>query len=355
MNSNIARILPEKVLEPVIDVWEKFPSLELHLKPLEQYLKADGVSEISINRPGEIYIERLGVSGMERVADKTFTAIWIKELATLVASSTEQFVNEEKPILSANLPSGERIQCILPPAAPDGGAISIRKQVIKDMTLEDYDNAGAFKSTKLGLSLGLSDDERHLIELLKSGRSMEFLVEAVQRRISICVSGGTSTGKTTLLNALLKKIPDHERIITIEDNRELKPQTPNTLALLASKGDQGKAHVDAQSLLEASLRLRPDRLLLGELRGAETFAFLQAINTGHPGSLTTVHANSARSAYERLALMVMQGGVKLERSEIMEYLHEVVPVVVQLARDNATGRRVINEIIFTKADKQTVI
>ncbi|TIP53070.1 MAG: P-type DNA transfer ATPase VirB11, partial [Mesorhizobium sp.] len=152
------------------------------------------------------------------------------------------------------------------------------------------------------------------------------------------------------LNALLKLIPSSERIITIEDTRELKPVTPNTVALLSSKGDQGLAKVDAQSLLEASLRMRPDRLLLGELRGAEAFSFLQAINTGHPGSLTTVHANSARAAYERLALMVMQGGVKLSRDEIMDYLKEVIPIVVQLSRRDA-GRRVVSEIKFTKAER----
>ncbi len=180
--------------------------------------------------------------------------------------------------------------------------------------------------------------------------AMLFLRTAVRSRVSIAVSGGTSTGKTTFLNALLKEVPEEERIVTIEDTRELKPITPNTVALLASKGDQGRAKVTPQELLEASLRMRPDRLMLGELRGAEAFSFLQAINTGHPGSLTTVHANSARSAYDRLALMVLQSGVALEKQEIIDYLKEVIPVVVQLAR-NPDGRRVVSEIVFTKGDK----
>lgn len=179
--------------------------------------------------------------------------------------------------------------------------------------------------------------------------AMQFLQTAVRSRVSIAISGGTSTGKTTFLNALLKEVPEEERIVTIEDTRELKPITPNTVALLASKGGQGRAKVTPQELLEASLRMRPDRLMLGELRGAEAFSFLQAINTGHPGSLTTVHANSARSGYDRLALMVMQSGVALEKQEIIDYLKEVIPVVVQLSRI-PDGRRVVSEIVFTKGD-----
>ena len=331
------------------DVWARFPVLEMELEPLQKFLKEQSVSELSINRPHEIFIERLGATEMERIEDKALSEHWIRNLAYLVASSTNQQINEEKPILSAALPTGERIQCVLPPAAPDGGAISIRKQVIKDMTLDDYAAAGAFEDTRMGSALGLSDAESELIGMLKDSTPMEFLGSAVRNRVSILVSGGTSTGKTTFLNALLKLIPRNERIITIEDTRELTPATANTLALMASKGDQGLAKVDAQSLLEASLRMRPDRLLLGELRGVEAFSFLQAINTGHPGSLTTVHANSARSAYERLALMVMQGGVKLGREEVMDYLKEVIPIVVQLSRRDA-GRRVISEIKFTKAE-----
>jgi type IV secretion system protein VirB11 len=325
------------------------PLLEAELQPLRRFLDQDDISELSINRPGELFIERLGRNDMEQVISSEFTSAWIGKLAERVAGSTDQLVNAERPILSAALPSGERFQCVLPPAAPDGGAISIRKQVIKEISLSGYKESGAFSETKMGRSLELSDAEQELIELL-DGDPMEFLSYAVKGRVSIVVSGGTSTGKTTFLNALLKEIPSTERIITIEDTRELKPTTPNTLALIASKGDQGKARVDAQSLLEASLRMRPDRLLLGELRGAEAFAFMQAINTGHPGSLTTVHANSAHSAYERLALMVMQGGVQLGKAEIMDYLKEVIPIVVQLARSPG-GKRVVSEIRYSKARK----
>ena len=324
------------------------PLLDAELQPLRRYLEQGDVSEISINRPGEVFVERLGDNQMERVSSPDLTSAWIGKLAERVAGSTDQRVNSQQPILSAALPSGERFQCILPPAAPEGGAISIRKQVIKDISLSGYRDAGAFTNTKMGRVSTLSDAEQDLIGLLK-GEPMEFLKAAVKNRVSIVVSGGTSTGKTTFLNALLKELPACERIITIEDTRELEPVTPNTLALLASKGDQGTAEVNAQSLLEAALRMRPDRLLLGELRGAEAFAFLQAINTGHPGSLTTVHANSAHSAYERLALMVMQGGVQLRKAEIIDYLREVIPIVVQLARGQG-GKRIVTEIRYAKAD-----
>jgi type IV secretion system protein VirB11 len=327
-----------------------FPFLEKTLERLKPFLSDDRVSEISVNRPGELFIERLGVSSMERVEDAQFTADWIRTLSERVAGSTDQVVNDEHPILSASLPSGERFQCVLPPAAPEGGALSIRKQVIHDIGLDVYQRRGAFKHTRVGRQLSLSAAEEELAAMMQRDfDAMEFLRAAVRLRVSIVVSGGTSTGKTTFLNALLKEIPDEERIVTIEDTRELKPITPNTVALLASKGDQGRAKVTQQQLLEASLRMRPDRLMLGELRGSEAFSFLQAINTGHPGSLTTVHANSGRSAYERLALMVMQSGMDLKKQEIIDYLKEVIPIVVQLAR-TPDGRRVVSEIVFTKAD-----
>ncbi|WP_273795046.1 P-type DNA transfer ATPase VirB11 [Brucella intermedia] len=331
-----------------IDIWARFPILHMELEPLQKFLQDEKVSELSINRPGELFIERLGESEMERVVVKDLSAKWIVNIATLVASATNQIVNEERPLLSAALPTGERIQCVLPPAAPDGGAISIRKQVIREMTLDDYAAAGAFEGISMGTELGYSDGERELISRL-SGDPVEFIDCAIRNHVSIVVSGGTSTGKTTFLNAMLKLIPPHERIILIEDTRELKPVTSNSLSLLTSKGAQGLAQVDTQDLLEASLRMRPDRIMLGELRGAEAFTFLQAINTGHPGSLTTVHANSARSAYERLALMVMQGGVRLSHDELVTYLKETLPIVIQLSR-NGSGRRIVSEIKFTKAE-----
>jgi type IV secretion system protein VirB11 len=324
-----------------------FPFLDLALEPLKPWLSEDRVTEISINRPGEVFVERLGAVSMQRYEVPTLTADRIRHLAERVASATEQSVNSETPLLSAALPTGERFQAILPPAAPDGGAISIRRQVVRDLTLDDYESSGSLGFVRVASDLGLSEDEKTLVQLLSGRHIKDFLRCAVGARVSIIVSGGTTSGKTTLLNALLKEIPSHERIITIEDTPELRPPNPNALKLVASKNDQGIAQVDLQKLVEASLRMRPDRLLLGELRGVEAFSFLRAVNTGHPGSLTTVHADSPRGAYEALALMVMQSGVKLSKDEILAYLRAVIPIVVQLGRRD--GRRVVTDILYARA------
>ncbi|MGO9741369.1 MAG: P-type DNA transfer ATPase VirB11, partial [Roseiarcus sp.] len=257
------------------------------------------------------------------------------------------------PLLSAAMPHGERFQGVLAPAAADGGAFSIRKQVISDLDLDDYQGFGALDNVRasgprLSPDEDVSDLERELAALLRDTSPdgiKKFLRVAVQNAVTMVVSGGTSSGKTTFLNALLKEVPNTERVMSIEDTRELKPPQPNYLALVASKGDQGKARVSIQSLLEAALRLRPDRLFLGEIRGAEAYSFLQAVNTGHPGSLTTLHADNPRGAFERIALATMQAGLGLTKTEILDYVRLVVPVVVQLRRKPTRG---VSEIYFNK-------
>jgi type IV secretion system protein VirB11 len=184
-----------------------------------------------------------------------------------------------------------------------------------------------------------------LAELIRKHRYREFLEAALRAKKNILISAGTSAGKTTFLNACLKGISTEERIITIEDTREVTPPQPNRLHLLASRGGQGRAKVTPQQLLEASLRLRPDRIILGELRGAEAFTFLRAINSGHPGSITTIHADSPRLAVEQLALMVMQADLGMERPQILEYVKSIIPIVIQLRRDNQ-GRRSISLIDY---------
>jgi type IV secretion system protein VirB11 len=161
------------------------------------------------------------------------------------------------------------------------------------------------------------------------------------------ISGGTSTGKTTFLNALLQEIPPDERIITIEDTREVNPPHGNQLNLIAAKGDQGKALITIQDLLEASLRLRPDRIILGELRGKEAYTFLRAINTGHPGSISTLHADSPSGAIEQLSLMVLQANLGLTRDEIKDYVANMIDVVIQLKREGS--RRYISAIQYKHA------
>jgi len=319
--------------------------LRRFLVPLQTWLREDDVSEVTLNVPGIVWVERMGKLGMEQHAVPEMTTENIKNLARRVAAHTNQSVSEQTPLLSAALPSGERIQIVLPPCSRRG-AFSIRKQVVRDLELEDYERAGAFESASLLGSARASDVNGKLQALLEQGAVSRFLAEAVRERKNILISGGTSTGKTTFLKALAKKIPGHERLITIEDTAELALVQENTLQLLSSKGDQGDARVGMQDLLEASLRLRPDRILLGELRGREAYTYLRAVNTGHPGSLSTLHADSPEGAREQLMLMVLQAGMGLEREAILALLEVVVEVIVQLRRES-DGRRVVSEISFT--------
>lgn len=317
------------------------------LAPLKAFLDDPAVVEISVNRPGRVYVERLGSANMEYYEMPELTTAEIVNIGERVAATTNQFVSPANPILSAALPTGERIQVVLPPAAPDGGTLSIRKQVISNFSLEDYRDQGALDQVTVAVG-GLSDTERDLIDQLSSRDIYGFIRTAIVNRISILISGGTSSGKTTFLNACLKTVDSHERIITLEDTRELFPPQKNAVHLLASKGDQGTANVTIQSLLEASLRMRPDRLFVGEVRGSEAFAFLRAINTGHPGSMSTVHADTPLGAYEQLAMMVMQSGLSAAypKADLISYIQSVIPIVVQLRREG--GRRGVSEIFFAR-------
>jgi type IV secretion system protein VirB11 len=321
--------------------------LQEFLRPFASWLAAPDVSEIVVNAPGEVWIERGGAPAMELHILPELRAQHIEQLARQVAAFTSQAVNRETPLLSATLPGGERIQFALPPAS-EGGAFAIRRHIVRDLSLEEYAHAGGFESVQVVRSEGASEEDRRLRGLLEAGEPLVFLRAAVQARKNILLSGGTSSGKTTLLNALAKEIPGTERIVTIEDTRELRLAQPNRVHLVASKGDQGDARVGVRELLEASLRLRPDRILLGELRGAEAYTFLRAINTGHPGSLSTLHADSPARAFEQLALMVLQAGLGLQRSEILAYVRSAIDVVVQVQR-TAQGRRVVSEVEFLRA------
>lgn len=317
------------------------------LQPLKRFLDDRDVVEVSVNHPGEVFVERLGADQMEFHDVPEITTAEIVNIGERVAATTNQFISAASPLLSAALPTGERIQVVLPPAASDGGAISIRKQVASDFTLEHYRDNGALDGVSVSLG-GLSETDRTLIRRLRERDIYGFVCAAIVNRVSILISGGTSTGKTTFLNACLKSVDSHERIITLEDTRELFPPQPNTVHLLASRGDQGTASVTIQSLLEASLRMRPDRIFVGEIRGSEAFAFIRAINTGHPGSMSTVHADTPLGAYEQLAMMVMQSGLSAAypKPDLLSYIQSVIPVVIQLRRDG--GRRGVSEIFFAR-------
>ncbi|NQX94543.1 MAG: Flp pilus assembly complex ATPase component TadA, partial [Erythrobacter sp.] len=208
------------------------------------------------------------------------------------------------------MPDGSRVQIAGPPATREGYCFAVRRHVSAKMSLSDWEDAGAFDSaTGRDAPLGSEREFRSL-----TGReAAAALREAVQARRNILVSGGTSTGKTTFLNSLLAEVPREERLILIEDTPELQLEHENAVGLIAARGQLGEADVSAEDLLIAALRMRPDRIILGELRGVEAFTFLRAVNTGHPGSMTTIHADTPQRAIEQLSLLVLQAGSKLAR------------------------------------------
>lgn len=318
-------------------------ALNTYLSPLETIFEEDGVSEVSINKPGEVWIENRGDMRCEKI--EALDIDHLRSLAHLVAQSTDQRVSEETPLLSATLPNGFRIQVVLPPACEPGTiCMSIRKGSTLNWDLNDYERMGAFDNTAVE---AIIDESNHkLQEMLDRNDIKAFLENAIIWKKNIIISGGTSTGKTTFTNAALKTIPHEERLITVEDAREvILDRHPNRVHLLASKGGQGRANVTTQDLIEACLRLRPDRIIVGELRGAEAFSFLRAINTGHPGSISTLHADTPQGALEQLVLMVMQAGLGITREQIRDYILQVVDIIVQLKRA-AKGKRYISEVFF---------
>lgn len=318
-------------------------ALRTYLQPLQRLFEKEGVSEISINRPGEAWVEIYG--DMQREELPELDIEHLKTLARLIAQSTEQFLSEENPLLSATLPDGYRIQVVFPPACEPGKvAMSIRKQTILNFDLDKYEALGAFQKTTVRHQA--DDADKNLRMLLDSGAVKQFIIEAIRSKKNIIVSGGTSTGKTTFLNAAMKEVPASERIITCEDAREIiLDHIPNRVHLLASKGDQGRSKVGMQDLIEACLRLRPDRIMVGELRGKEAFSFLRAVNTGHPGSISTLHADTPALAIEQLILMVMQAGLGITREQIKDYVEGVINVIIQLKRGSG-GKRFVSEIYF---------
>jgi type IV secretion system protein VirB11 len=315
--------------------------LENHLQPIQHWLESPMVSEISINKPGEIWVECQGKIHGESIPALTFRHLC--DLAQLIATETEQQLSAENPLLSATLPQGHRVQIVYPPAVSEQTiGISIRKPSLLNFDLNWYAKQGGLSVSDHQIQ---SENEVHqqLRELHAAHRYEDLLKLAIEKRRNILISGGTSTGKTTFLNALLKQAPHHERIITIEDVPEIQVSQPNALSLFASRGRQGRAQIDTQDLLEASLRLRPDRIIIGELRGAEAFSFLRAVNTGHPGSMATLHADTPTLAIEQLVLMVMQKNLGLTREQIENYIHLVIDIVVQLKKGEG-GLRYVSEI-----------
>lgn len=314
------------------------------LSPIDRFLNDESLYEIVVNRPGVVWSE--GATGWSAHEINELTFEKLMRLARAVASNSHQGIDEVRPLLSAALPDGVRIQIVIPPATPAGTvSITLRKPSALTLSLDEMEEGGLFSNlSTVGRKPGTSDER--LLELYRTGRYKAFLQEAVLARKNIIISGATGSGKTTLSKALIRHIPDDERIITIEDTPELVVPHPNHVRLFYSKGGQGLAKVGPKELLECSLRMRPDRVLLQELRDGTAFYYIRNVNSGHPGSITTVHADSAYLAFEQLTLLVKEseGGRGLERADIRSLLVLLVDVIVQCKR--IAGQFRVTEIHF---------
>jgi type IV secretion system protein VirB11 len=326
---------------------EASSALTHYTRPLLRLLTDGDVTEICLQRPGELWVERS--AGWQRHAAPWATLSWAQHFARLVATRTEQRVGAETPLLSAALPSGERLQFVLPPATAAGCVVlSLRRPTGQLYTLEDLARGGAFAVCAAGE--GARADRSALQQAYRAGAWQRFLSLAVRARLNILVAGATGSGKTTLTKALIREIPSDERLISIEDAAELDLAAhPNAVHLYYSKDDQGRSRVSAKQLLEASLRLRPDRILLAELRGEEAYHFLRNVSSGHPGSITSVHAGSVELAMEQVSLLVRESsaGRDLTLSDLRRLLGAVLDVVVYCAR--VGERRVVQSVWWRDA------
>jgi type IV secretion system protein VirB11 len=326
-------------------------SVLLHyLAPLQRCLEPGDVTELVVNRPGELAIERAG--GWEWRDAPELTEDWLATLATAAAAFTQQDVTGETPICSTVLPQGERCQIVLPPAA-ERLSLTLRKPSAVTLDLDAFAASGLFDEVTLATGT-LSADEAELVRLRDAGDWPAFFRLAVATRRNVLISGATGSGKTTFAKGLVQLIPAQERLLTIEDARELVVPHRNAVHLLYSKDGQGLAKVGPKQLLESALRMRPDRILLQELRDGTAWFYLRNVNTGHPGSITTIHADSAVLAFEQLTLLVKEseGGRDLARDDIRSLLHLLVDVVVQMRREG--GRFRMTELWYDPVRKRAL-
>jgi type IV secretion system protein VirB11 len=337
---------------PLIDsTREDMSALELTMRALRPLLSNTEVMELCINRPMEAFLETRHGWHRESLPFADFE--WCMRLAKLVANSTQQRIDATAPLLSASLPGGERVQIVMPPATTAGCvAIAIRRPADQVWSIEELAGRGIFRATRQ-IGQKLDETEEELLRLLASSEYEAFMRLAVRSRKNILVSGPTGSGKTTWTKALIREIPCDERLVTIEDAKELVlDRHPNHVRLFYSKDDQGVARVTPKQLLESCLRMKPDRILLAELRAEEAFDYLRNVNSGHPGSITSVHATSAQLAFEQLVLLVKQnpGGRELARSDIKSLLYLLIDVVIQFGVER--HERFIKEIWFDPERKR---
>lgn len=314
--------------------------LDSFLAPLASFMGRSDVTDIYINKPGEVWIEALG-GAIERHEVEALTEQLLGRMARQIAAFGAQGISRSQPLLAATLPDGSRVQVAAPPATRGGHVMAIRRHISAELSLSDWADGEAFTELESGqVDIATARSWRSL----GGSEALAHLAEAVRTRRNVIIAGGTSSGKTTFLNALLAKIPREERLVLIEDTEELRLVHDNAVGLIAARGQLSEAQVNAEDLLIAALRMRPDRIILGELRGSEAFTFLRAVNTGHPGSMTTIHADTPARAIEQLSLLVLQAGTRLAREDVRHYVQESVDVFVQLER-RAGKRRVVQVMV----------
>jgi len=300
------------------------------LGPLEPLLKDPGISDILVNNKDVVYIERSGV--LQKTSIKFRDERHLLQIIDRIVSRVGRRIDESSPMVDARLPDGSRVNAIIPPLSLDGCVLSIRRFGSSPLTSEQ------------------------MLELKSiSPEMLEVLAAAVRARISILISGGTGAGKTTFLNMLSKYIPETERLVTIEDAAELQLQQENLVRLETRPPNvEGNGAVRQRQLLINSLRMRPDRIIIGEVRGEEAFDMLQAMNTGHEGSMTTIHANTCRDALSRLESMVAMANINLPDRAVRQQITSAIAIVVQVARMSDGTRRVINISEITGMDENVI-
>lgn len=335
--------------DTLAQVSDDFLQYQYHALGIADYIGSQEVTEICVNRPGELYLERHGKWERIDVPSMTYDRARQFCVAIVNESNTGQRITDADPVVSLTFPTGQRAQFVIPPACDPGKvSITIRLPSHQTRSLEQYQRDGFFDKILEGMpSISAHDEE--LLELRARRDYATFFQKAVSYKKNVVVAGATGSGKTTFMKALVNHIPDDERLVTIEDARELFISQPNVVHLLYSKGGQSAANVTAKSCMEACLRMKPDRIILAELRGDESFYFIRNCASGHPGSITSCHAGSTSQTWDQLALMVKASaeGSGLEFAVIKRLLQMTIDIVVHIAAHG--GRRYITGIDFDPA------
>ncbi|MBY0524885.1 MAG: CpaF family protein [Gemmataceae bacterium] len=323
-NPLLNRMERERLIDEVLDETFGFG-------PLEMLLKDPTVSDILVNGPHKVYVERRGK--LEKTDVKFRDNEHLLQIIDRIVSKVGRRVDETSPMVDARLPDGSRVNAIIPPLALDGPAMSIRRFGANPLKLEDLLNYKAFTP------------------------EMAMLMEAaIKSRLNIIISGGTGCGKTTLLNTLSAFIPTDERIVTIEDAAELQLQQDHIVRLETRPSNiEGKGEVLTRDLVRNALRMRPDRIIIGECRGPESLDMLQAMNTGHEGSMTTLHANNPRDAQSRLETMIMMAGFELPIKAMRQQISSAIDIIIQANRLTGGPRKVTSITEVMNMEQDTII